>query len=114
MSFATSLAAFSAQAARARTEIFSGETDAEEYNLQIGTVRFRAPFTTLNTTHEAMMHGKHVRTVAKALLPARFAGTLTTATTVLHLPTGDVYELVEFRAGPGTDEIPVMLLRQEA
>jgi hypothetical protein len=113
MSFASAVTRFATQAAAERTQIFSGEVNASGNNLQIGSTPFRAAFTLVTTGYELLPHGKHVRCDAKFLLPASVDVTLTVNTTVTHLPTGDVFDVVEFRPNTVTPETIVYLQRQE-
>ena len=113
MSFGASLSRFTTQAARERTAVFSGPVEGDGCNLQAGATRFRAAFTQLRTGYELLLHGRHLLCTARFLLPPTVEVTLSVGTTVTHLPTGDVYDIVELVPHPGTGEVSVALHRQE-
>lgn len=122
MSFATSLRSFAQQSARERTAAFVGEADAQGRNLSLPVERdgatvehkFRAAFTRLSSVYTLRSHGRSLRVSASIMLPDSLGLSVDENTRLTHLPTGDVYEVVQIGVEhPGAAEKRVLLARLE-
>lgn len=121
MSFATATRRFAAQAAQARADLFGGTAadrtaDAQGNNLQIvgaGT-KFRAAFSRLQTAIDVVSHGSHFRCTAKISLRRDLGIAVDETTQILHLTTGEKYEVVQIGVDTAiAAELPILLRRLE-
>lgn len=111
------IARFSAQGARVRAESFGGRVEdgtceASGNNLQIGSTKFRAPFSKLSTVVELRTHGRTLRCSAVILLRRELGIEIDETTKVKHLSSGDIYEVAQIGVELGASQEKRVLLHR--
>lgn len=112
MSFGTAMVRFAAIASAARAEAYSGEVDANGLNIQVGEVKARVPFARLTTFVDFRQHGRTIRCTASILLRPGTGITIDENSILIHLPTGDRYEVLRTGAEYGLAEEKHYLLHR--
>lgn len=113
MSLTAQAARLAAKASRQRGTLYAGETTPLGKNIQIGNRKLTLAFTRFAQVMEIRSHGRVWRCTAAIRVPLCLDLAVDEGTIVTHLPTGDLYDVVEILHQPAVGEQRLTLHRQE-